>query len=223
MTGWRPTGGLSRCLAVGAVGLGLAVAFGDAVLVVLTAPFLLLGALGLLQRPDVESRRHRSRLDHQWMHEGQGTRSRLLVVRPRRGRARDPGGDAVTVRRHAPGPRPARPDRCRGLRTSGPRDQPEAVGTADPGSGGRRAHQPVGGLPVGPGPSGREPAAGAAGPGAVRLAGRGAAAARPGRCPPLATASGPAASSPGSVRSRPATGCAGSTGGSRCGHATCTS
>ena len=78
MTRWHPTGGLSRCLAVGALGLGLAVAFGDAVLVVLTAPFLLLGALGLVyrptSRPDVNAR-----LDHQWMHEGQGTRSRLLV------------------------------------------------------------------------------------------------------------------------------------------------
>jgi uncharacterized protein (DUF58 family) len=78
MTGWRPTGGLSRCLAVGALGLALAVAFGDAVLVVLTAPFLVLGALGLLHRPG-SSPDVTALLDHQWMHEGQGTRSRLLV------------------------------------------------------------------------------------------------------------------------------------------------
>jgi uncharacterized protein (DUF58 family) len=78
MTQWRPTGGLSRCLAVGALGLGLAVGFGDAVLVVLSAPFLLLGALGLMHRP-ASSPVVDARLDHQWMHEGQGTRSRLLV------------------------------------------------------------------------------------------------------------------------------------------------
>jgi uncharacterized protein (DUF58 family) len=78
MTRWRPTGGMSRCLAVGALGLALAVAFGDAVLVVLAAPFLLLGALGLVHRP-ASSPAVDHRLDHQWMHEGQGTRSRLLV------------------------------------------------------------------------------------------------------------------------------------------------
>jgi uncharacterized protein (DUF58 family) len=78
VTGWRPTGALSRSLAVGGLGLALAVAFGDAVLVVLVAPMLLLGALGLLHRPHTRPA-VRSRLDHQWMHEGQGTRSRLLV------------------------------------------------------------------------------------------------------------------------------------------------
>jgi uncharacterized protein (DUF58 family) len=78
MNGWRPTGGLSRSLAVGALGLALAVGFGDAVLVVLTAPFLLLGALALVHRP-TSTPKVGSRLDHQWMHEGQGTRSRLHV------------------------------------------------------------------------------------------------------------------------------------------------
>ena len=78
MTRWRPTGGLRRCLAVGVLGLALAVALGDAVLVVLTAPFLLLGALALMHRP-ASSPTVTARLDHQWMHEGQGTRSRLLV------------------------------------------------------------------------------------------------------------------------------------------------
>jgi uncharacterized protein (DUF58 family) len=78
VTGWRPTGALSRSLGLGGLGLALAVAFGDAVLVVLVAPMLLLGALGLLHRPRTRPA-IRSRLDHQWMHEGQGTRSRLLV------------------------------------------------------------------------------------------------------------------------------------------------
>jgi uncharacterized protein (DUF58 family) len=78
MTDWRPTGALSRSLAVGALGLALAVAFGDAVLVVLAAPFLLLGGLGLLHRPRTRPAVS-SRLDHRWLHEGQGTRSRLLV------------------------------------------------------------------------------------------------------------------------------------------------
>ena len=78
MIRWRPTGALTRCLVVGALGLALAVGFGDAVLVVLTAPFLLLGALGLVNRP-ASSPEVTSQLDHRWMHEGQGTRSRLLV------------------------------------------------------------------------------------------------------------------------------------------------
>lgn len=78
MMRWRPSGGLRRSLAVGVLGLALGVAFGDAVLVVLTAPFLVLAALALLHRP-TSSPQVTSRLDHQWMHEGQGTRSRLLV------------------------------------------------------------------------------------------------------------------------------------------------
>jgi len=78
MTRWRPTGALSRCLAVGVLGLGLAVGFGDAVLVVLTAPFLLLAALGIVHRPS--TRPHvDAQVDHLSMHEGQGTRSRLLI------------------------------------------------------------------------------------------------------------------------------------------------
>ena len=64
---------------------------------------------------------------------------------------------------------------------------------------------------------------GAAGLGAVRRARRGAAAARPGRRQPVAPGRATAPSSPASGRSTPATGCAGSTGGSRCAPATCTS
>ena len=78
MTDWRPTGALTRSLAIGVLGLGLAVAFGDSVLVVLTAPFLLLAALGAVHRPETRPAVN-ARLDHVWMHEGQGTRSRLLV------------------------------------------------------------------------------------------------------------------------------------------------
>ena len=78
MSGWRPTAALSRSLAIGVLGLGLAVGFGDAVLVVLTAPFLLLAGLGLVHRPGTRPAVD-AQLDHLWMHEGQGTRSRLLV------------------------------------------------------------------------------------------------------------------------------------------------
>ena len=44
-----------RSVLVGAVGVGLAVLFGDPVLVVLVAPMLVLAALGLLHRPSVRT------------------------------------------------------------------------------------------------------------------------------------------------------------------------
>lgn len=78
MNRWSATGSLARAAAVSALGLGLAVVFGDPVLVVLVAPFLPLAALGLLLRPR-SAPRISSRLDHGYLHEGQGTRSRLLV------------------------------------------------------------------------------------------------------------------------------------------------
>jgi hypothetical protein len=78
MTRWRLTGALSRCLAVGVLGLGLAVGFGDAVLVVLTAPLLVLGALGVVHRPSTHPAVD-AQVDHLYLHEGQGTRSRLLI------------------------------------------------------------------------------------------------------------------------------------------------
>jgi uncharacterized protein (DUF58 family) len=78
MTGWRPTAALSRSLLVGGIGVALAVLAGDPVLVVLVAPFVLLGALGLVHRPTSRPRMT-SRLDHGSLHEGQGTVSRLLL------------------------------------------------------------------------------------------------------------------------------------------------
>lgn len=78
MTGWRSTAALDRSLVVGTAGLGLAVALGDPVLVVLVAPLLLLTALGLLHRP-ASAPRVESRLEHVTLHEGQGTVSRLVL------------------------------------------------------------------------------------------------------------------------------------------------
>lgn len=78
MTGWRSTAALDRSLVVATAGVGLAVAFGDPVLVVLVAPLVLLSALGLLHQP-VSAPRVDSRLDHVTLHEGQGTICRLVV------------------------------------------------------------------------------------------------------------------------------------------------
>lgn len=78
MTGWRATAAQSRALVVGAVAVAFAVLGGDPVLMVLGAPFVLLGALGLVHRPRVEPRVS-TRLDHTSLHEGQGTRSRLVL------------------------------------------------------------------------------------------------------------------------------------------------
>ena len=52
--------------------------FGEPVLMVLAAPVLLLGALGLVHRPACTPGR-RPALDHVSLYEGQGTRSRLVV------------------------------------------------------------------------------------------------------------------------------------------------
>jgi uncharacterized protein (DUF58 family) len=78
MTSWQETAALSRSLALSGVGLAAAVLFGEPVLVVLTAPLLLLAALGLVHRP-VSTPRVESRLEHLVLHEGRGTRSVLTV------------------------------------------------------------------------------------------------------------------------------------------------
>jgi len=78
MTAWRPTAALSRALLVGGVGVAFAVLAGEPVLMVLVAPFLLLGALGLVHHPDSRPR-VTSQLDHRSLHEGQGTVSRLVL------------------------------------------------------------------------------------------------------------------------------------------------
>jgi uncharacterized protein (DUF58 family) len=78
MSHWRATAALSRALVVGAVGVGSAVLFGEPVLMVLTAPFVVLGALGLAHRPGSRPRLA-TRIDHVSLHEGQGTVSRLVL------------------------------------------------------------------------------------------------------------------------------------------------
>ena len=78
MTTWRPTAALSRSLAWGTLGVAVAVVLGRPVVVVLCAPVLLLGALGLLHRP-ASRPLVETEVDHVVLHEGQGTRVRLVV------------------------------------------------------------------------------------------------------------------------------------------------
>lgn len=78
MTTWRPTAGLVRACLLGLGGTAGGVLLGQEVLVVLAAPFVLLAAMGLLHRPGVVPGVS-ARLDHLRLHEGQGTRSRLVL------------------------------------------------------------------------------------------------------------------------------------------------
>ncbi len=91
MTSWRPTVALGRALLVATAGIGFAVLLGDPVLVVLVAPLVLVAALGLLHRP-TSAPRLTSRLDHETLHEGQGTLVRLFI---------DDAGDVEHVTRLA--------------------------------------------------------------------------------------------------------------------------
>ena len=75
---WRPTSALARSLTVAGVGVGLALTLGRPALVVIVAPLLVVGALGLLHKPQQEPRVH-ARIGHVQLHEGQGTRTRLEV------------------------------------------------------------------------------------------------------------------------------------------------
>jgi uncharacterized protein (DUF58 family) len=93
VSSWRATAALSRALVVGAVGIGTAVLAGEPVIVVLVAPLVVCGALGLAHRP-TGSPRLATRLDHHSLHEGQGTTSRLVL---------DDGGDVEHVTRVAAG------------------------------------------------------------------------------------------------------------------------
>lgn len=72
------TAATARALTLGVVGLALAVLLGEPVVLVLTSPLLLLGALALVHRPS-STPVVATRLEHDVLHEGQGTRSRLLV------------------------------------------------------------------------------------------------------------------------------------------------
>lgn len=78
MTSWRPTPALVRSCLLALGGICACVVLGQEVLVVLAAPFVVLAAMGLGSRP-----RHpvavSARLDHQRLHEGQATTSRLEI------------------------------------------------------------------------------------------------------------------------------------------------
>ena len=86
---WRPTPALARAVVVGAVAVVAAVVGGAPVAMVLGAPFVLCACLALLHRPD-SAPVLEARLDHRWLHEGQGTTSRLEL---------DDGEDAEHVAR----------------------------------------------------------------------------------------------------------------------------
>jgi uncharacterized protein (DUF58 family) len=75
---WRPTPALARAVVVGAVAVVAAVVGSAPTVMVLGAPFVLLACFGLLHRPD-SSPVLEARLDHRWLHEGQGTTSRLVI------------------------------------------------------------------------------------------------------------------------------------------------
>jgi uncharacterized protein (DUF58 family) len=79
LTEWRPTAALSRALVVAGFGIGGAVLVGEPVGLVLVAPLILCGALGLAARP-TRHPRVTSDIDHVSLHEGQGTTSRLRVA-----------------------------------------------------------------------------------------------------------------------------------------------
>jgi len=70
---WHATGSLGRSLAVGGIGVGLALTVGRPALVVLVAPLLVMGTMGLLHKPRQEPS-VRSRVGRVSLHEGQGTR-----------------------------------------------------------------------------------------------------------------------------------------------------
>ncbi len=78
MISWRPTAGLIRAVVLAALGLATGVLAGSPALVVMTAPFALLAALGLMHRP-AGTPGVSTRVAHGYLHEGQGTTSRLLV------------------------------------------------------------------------------------------------------------------------------------------------
>jgi uncharacterized protein (DUF58 family) len=79
MTHWRGTAALARALAVGAIGLGVALMLGRPVGVVLVAPLVLAGAIALLTKPEHEPVVN-IELAHTSLHEGQGTTSYVRLL-----------------------------------------------------------------------------------------------------------------------------------------------
>ena len=76
---WNTTGSLGRALTVGGVGVALSLAMGRPAVVVLVAPLLVAGAMGVVHRPTREPRVF-AFLGHTQLHEGQGTRVRLETI-----------------------------------------------------------------------------------------------------------------------------------------------
>jgi uncharacterized protein (DUF58 family) len=77
-TRWRPTPALARAVVVATLAVVLAVVGGAPAVMVLGAPLVLVACLGLLHRPGCTPVVD-AQLDHRWLHEGQGTTSRLLL------------------------------------------------------------------------------------------------------------------------------------------------
>jgi uncharacterized protein (DUF58 family) len=75
-TRWHATSSLGRSLTIGGTGVALALAAGRPGLVVVVAPLLVMGALGVLHKPTREPQVF-STLARRQLHEGQGTRVRL--------------------------------------------------------------------------------------------------------------------------------------------------
>ncbi len=78
MTAWLATTSLVRALFLAALGLGMGVALGDPTPLIVAAPFALVVAMGLLTRPRTDPPEMYTRIDHPQLHEGQGTRTRLV-------------------------------------------------------------------------------------------------------------------------------------------------
>jgi uncharacterized protein (DUF58 family) len=75
---WRPTPALVRAAVLGTLAVVVAVVGASPVAVVLGAPFVLLAGLGLVHRPTSRPAVS-AELDERWLHEGQGTTSRLQL------------------------------------------------------------------------------------------------------------------------------------------------
>ena len=75
---WRPTPALARAVFVAAVAVVASVVSASPAVMVLGAPFVIVACMGLLHRPD-SSPSVEAALDHRWLHEGQGTTSRLTL------------------------------------------------------------------------------------------------------------------------------------------------
>ncbi len=76
---WRSTGALGRGLAVGGLGLVIALGVGRPALVVMVAPMVVIAGLQVLHRPRQEPQVF-NRIAHRSLHEGQGTRAWLDVT-----------------------------------------------------------------------------------------------------------------------------------------------